>query len=89
VIPPASPGELTAAVLADLERRGQAESVLGKAAAGLAARIDVSVVDTGASYAALVRELRSTLEALEALGRPASPVDELRAKREERLRGRG
>lgn len=89
VIPPASRGELASAITAELEERGQAASVLGRVAVGLARRIDGSLVDTGASYAALVRELRSTLEALDAAGRPASPVDELRIKREERMRHAG
>jgi hypothetical protein len=78
---------VTEALRAELDRAGQADSVLGRAALGLAQRIDASVVDTGSSYAALQRELRATLEVLAGQLQPASAVDELRARREARLRG--
>lgn len=88
-MPAAAPGELAATVLAELEERGQAESVNGRLALTLARRIDLSTLDTGSSMAALVRELRLVLEAISGSASPASPVDELRRKREERMRAGG
>lgn len=75
-----------AAVVAELDKAGQRGSVHGRAALALADRIDRGgFADTGSSLAALVRELRSTIDAALASAEVVGPVDELRRKRLERL----
>lgn len=72
----------------ELARVGRLDSPKGRIALSLAARLDRSLVDTGSSYAAVARELSATLDAVLA-GAPtaADQVDELRARREERIKG--
>lgn len=75
-----------AATRAELEAAGKLDSALGSAALALAARLDDK--DTAASAVApTAKELRATLEAVTRHAKPAGdPVDEVKAKREERLR---
>lgn len=73
-------------VLADLEKAGRAETYLGAAALALADRIDQSTAVMG--FAALVKELRSTMDAAMAGVTVADdPVDELRARRDRKYAG--
>jgi len=77
----ATPGTTVDAVLAELVAAGKADSYLGRAALALALRIDVSTAVMG--FAALVKELRATMDAAtEGVPVAADPVDELRARRE-------
>jgi hypothetical protein len=84
----AAPGGLTAATAAKLAGAGRLDGPEGQAALILAARIDLSPfsAETGASVAALVRQLHATLaEALAGAKRTSDPVeDELRTARERR-----
>ena len=58
----------------------------GQIALKLAARIDQSQMDTGSAYAALCRELAVRLEAALSVAKAEmTPIDELKAKREQRL----
>ena len=76
---------MRAATLRELEAAGRADSSVGLAALGLAARIDTAA-DTGASMAALVREYRATMaEAVRGASVAASPLDELRRRRDAKL----
>lgn len=88
-IPDAAPGELEETIRTELHSRGLDETVNGHVALALARRVDRSFFDTGSSYASLVRELRLALDALSGASSPVSPVDELRRKREERMRAAG
>lgn len=90
---PESPGALTAGGLlaateAKLAAAGRLDGPEGQAALILAARIDLSPfgAETGASVAALVRQLHATLDvALAGAKEKSDPVeDELRAARERR-----
>jgi hypothetical protein len=73
-------------VLTELEQAGRAETYLGAAALALADRIDQSTAVMG--FAALVKELRVTMEAATAGARAtADPVDELRARRDRKYAG--
>lgn len=72
-------------VQAELEKAGRAETYLGAAALALADRIDQSTAVMG--FAALVKELRSTMEAATAgVVKAGDAVDEVTARREEKLR---
>lgn len=72
-------------VQAELEEAGRAETYLGAAALALADRIDQSTAVMG--FAALVKELRSTMEAATAgVVKAGDAVDEVTARREEKLR---
>lgn len=76
---------LAAAVREELGAAGRADTMLGRAALALAARIDAQQ-DTGSGIAALARELRATIVAAMAGVQPAnSPVivmrDELASRR--------
>lgn len=80
------------AVEAALEAAGRVGHPLAEVAVVLAARIDANVegaVDTGSALASVARELRATLEAATASAAPPDVVDELRARREARLRATG
>lgn len=79
---------LYASTLRELEAAGRVDTVDGQAALVLALRIEASQVDTGSSFAALIRELRATKDAALASAPATGPVDELRRKRLELL-GRG
>jgi hypothetical protein len=77
---------MTAAVRRQLEEVDRAGTYLGAAALSLAARIDAATAAVG--FAALVKELRATMDAaLEGTGRTADLVDELRARRDRRNAG--
>jgi hypothetical protein len=68
-----------AAVRAELERAGRADTYLASAAVALAERIDQSTAVVGLS--GLVRELRATMDAaLAGVRSAADPVDDLRAR---------
>lgn len=72
-------------VQAELEAAGRAETYLGAAALALADRIDQSTAVMG--FAALVKELRATMDAATAgVVKAGDAVDEVTARREEKLR---
>lgn len=74
--------------IAELTAADRLNSVHGQTAVAIARRIDFgSARDTGSSFAALVRELRSSLDAALAGAKTEGPVDELRRLREKRLAG--
>ena len=87
--PPAttSTGSGTAtAVRAELTAAGRLDTHLGAAALALADRIDNATAVMG--FAALVKELRATMEAATAGAVEAmDPVDELRARRDDKRAG--
>lgn len=71
-------------VQAELDAAGRGETYLGAAALALADRIDQSTAVMG--FAALVKELRSTMDAaLVGAKKAADPLDELRARRDRKL----
>ena len=75
-----------AAVTSELEAAGRLETYLGASALALAERIDSSTAVMG--FAALVKELRSTMEAaLAGVVVAADPVDELRSRRDRKYAG--
>lgn len=68
-------------VQAELEAAGRSETYLAGCALALADRIDQSTAVMG--YAALIKELRSTMDqALEGAKQAADPLDELKARRD-------
>jgi hypothetical protein len=70
-----------ASVRAELEAAGRVDTYLGSAALALAERIDRSTAVMG--FAALVKELRSTMAAaLSGAAVAADPLDELAARRD-------
>jgi hypothetical protein len=72
----------------ELEAAERIETAYGQAAMVLARRIDAGR-DTGSAMATMTRQLRETLaEALKGARREGSKLDELTAKRQQRL-GRG
>jgi hypothetical protein len=74
------------AVTAELEAAGRLETYLGASALALAERIDSSTAVMG--FAALVKELRFTMEAaLAGAVVVADPVDELRSRRDRKYAG--
>jgi hypothetical protein len=81
---------LTASTVTKLDTAGSLDGPEGQAALILAARIQAtSVLETGTSLAALVREFRATLaDATKDQAPAADPVDEL-LKRRERKRTAG
>lgn len=75
-----------ARVRAELDAAGRLETYLGAAALALAERIDESTAVMG--FAALVKELRSTMDAAMAgVQQAADPVDELRSRRDRKYAG--
>jgi len=73
-------------VRVELEAAGRAETYLGAAAVALAERIDSATAVMG--FAALVKELRSTMDAaLAGVERTADVVDEVKAARDRKLAG--
>lgn len=78
-------GTTRSRVQVELEEAGRAETYLGAAALALADRIDQSTAVMG--FAALVKELRATMEAATAgVVKAGDAVDEVTARREEKLR---
>lgn len=74
-------GGTLAAVRAQLESAGRSETYLGAAAMALATRIDQSTAVMG--FAALVKQLQSTMDAAMAGVQVADdPIDELRLRRD-------
>jgi hypothetical protein len=74
------------AVKRDLLAAGRLETYMGAAAVALAERIDTSNAVMG--FAALVKELRSTMTAAMAGAKPAADqVDQLRGRRDRKLAG--
>ncbi len=79
-------GPTVAALRAELEAAGRADTVLGACALALAARVDTATAVMG--YAGLVKELRATRDAaLAGLTVAADPVDELRSRRDRKYAG--
>jgi hypothetical protein len=75
-----------AATLAELTQAGRVDTHLGQAALALATRIDSATAVMG--FAALVKELRSTMvEALRGAAREPDIVDELEERRERKFAG--
>lgn len=74
-----------AAVVRDLERVGQVETVLGQAALVLARQLD-SGRDTGSSAAAVSKELDRLMARLVRQGSlEETPLDRVRRQREEKM----
>lgn len=74
----------TSRVRAELEAAGRLETYLGAAALALADRVDNATAVMG--FAALVKELRSTMTAAMAgVQAAADPIDEVKARRDAKL----
>lgn len=88
--PPEPPERGRSAGVADATEReladaGRLDTALGQAALSLAQRVDSSALDTGSSFASLIREHRATLAAaLEGAKKSESKLEELRRRRAER-----
>lgn len=84
VPPPAVPGGVEAAAVAELTAAGRLGTSGGQSALVLARRIDTSAAtEMGAGLAALVKQFGVTLAEAVKGGRAAvNPMDELRARRE-------
>ena len=81
-LPTPQDGKVVAATLATLRSAGREETVAGAAALALAEILDAGS-QSGSSAAALVKELRATMdEALAGVRTTTSLVDELRARRD-------
>jgi hypothetical protein len=82
-----APAGVEAATAAELATAGRTATASGQSALALARRIDAGV-DTGASIASMVRELRAALaDALRDAAVAVDPLDELKAKRDRRAAG--
>lgn len=80
-------GPVTMSTLDVLTRAERAETPSGQVALALARRID-KAADSGSSLAALARQLSETMtEALVGVVLEPDKVDELRARRDQKLRG--
>lgn len=80
-------GSVAAATLFTLQDAGRLHTPLGQAALALAHRLDASGRDTGQSVASLAKQLQATLEAATAdADVEDDPVDEVRARRDAKLR---
>lgn len=78
----ATTGGVHAATLEELTAAAREGTALGRAALALAARIDAGE-DTGSALAAAVKQLQVTLaEAVKGAQIAATPMDELRARRD-------
>ena len=78
---------LTAAVRRELDDAGRVDSALGQAALELAYSVGAPM-NTGASVASLVKQLRETLaDALKGAESAADALDELRARRDHKRTG--
>lgn len=81
---PSGDGPLTLAIRTSLEVTERLYSPLGQASIALAVRVD-SGQENGSAVAALIRELRTTLDsALDGAAIADDPVDELKRRREQR-----
>lgn len=83
---PASPdaftGRVHAQAVKDLTEAGRLDTVLGQACLVLAARIDQNA-DTGTALAGAIKQLEASMaSALKGAAVAASPLDELRARRD-------
>jgi len=77
-----APAGVLVATRAELDAAGRSTTSLGAAALALAARID-SNLDTGSALAALVKQHSATVaEAVKGAQVSASPLDELRRRRD-------
>lgn len=77
------PVALVAAVRRELESADRLDTVLGQQALDLARRVEDSSGETGAGLASLSKELRTVMTAAMAgVETAASPLDELRARRD-------
>ncbi|MEU2339925.1 hypothetical protein ABZ608_41440 [Streptomyces sp. NPDC013172] len=85
------PGPLEASARAELESFGRADTLAGGVVLALARRIDeAGPTDTGSGFAALAKELRSSMAvALAGAEQEADPIDQVRRQREQKRRGRG
>lgn len=82
-------GDVEQAAREELVRYGRESSVGGQVVLALARRIDAGVGETGASFAALSKELRSAMAAAVAGAEAeADPVDEVRKQRERKRQAR-
>lgn len=80
--PPSEPGEVAAAVEAELVAAGRRHTVAGELAVSLARRVDATD-ESSSTVATLSREFRACLAAAMAGALPGpDPLDELRARRE-------
>lgn len=85
--PTSADTSVRAAVLADLTEAERADTVLGRAALALAARID-RAADTGSALASTVKQLEVTLNSAMAGAAVANTAaDDLRARRDAKRRG--
>ncbi len=76
------------AALVELRAAGRADTSVGRTALALARRVDAMTGDTGSSAASVAKEFRATLEeAVRGTSQAASVGDDLRARREARMRG--
>lgn len=88
--PAAGPGRVEASALAELEECGRVGTALGQAVLVLARRLDASERDTGAAVASLSKQLGDTMAlAVAGAAQQGDTVDELRARRDAKLRGAG
>lgn len=82
---PAAATGVYGATLTELESAGRAGTSAGQAALILADQL-VNGSHSGAGYAALVKELRATLDAaLEGAAVAADPLDELKRRRDQKI----
>lgn len=81
---PSLPTLLVARTMQQLEEAGRLDTVLGQQALVLASRLEViTALDTGASMAAVSKELRAVMtEAMTGVAVAEDPIDELRRRRE-------
>jgi hypothetical protein len=87
---PSSPplGSVADATAKELEAAGKLDSTLGQAALVLARQLDSGTKDTGASKAAVARQLTALMvEATKGMKVADDPVDELQERRRRRLAG--
>lgn len=77
---------VTTATRSQLKSIGKETTPLGQASLVLAARLDAGA-DPGSAMAAMAKELRAVLaELAKSAGTVADPVDELKQRRQKRLR---
>lgn len=80
-------GPVYKATLAELQRGSRVDTPLGQAALALASRLDLSR-DSGSAMAALAKQLSDSLsEAMRGIAPKPDEVDEVRRRRDEKLRG--
>lgn len=87
-VPAPAAGGLTESTRVELAKAGRTDTPLGQASLLMARRLDAAVREPGMGMAALVREYRATFEqAVKGAQTAASPMDELRARRDNKLAG--